>query len=69
MVYVPINNTHYVYDSYTPDDYVYVEVSGCHVDVGVQVLGDVSEDVELDVKAAKDLRRALKAAIKEIEGR
>lgn len=65
----PLPNTQYVYDSYTEGDYVYVEVSGRHVDLGVCIFGVLSENVELDVKAAKRLRRVLKAAIKEIENR
>jgi hypothetical protein len=65
----PLPNTRYVYDSYTEGDYVYVETSGRHVDLGVCIFGVLSENVELDVKAAKRLRRALKAAIKEIENR
>lgn len=68
MVY-KITDTQYIPDSYTPDDYVYVERSNWCVSLGVSTFGVPSENVELNVKAAKRLRRVLKAAIKEIENR
>lgn len=64
-----IPNTEYVPDSYTPGDYVYVEPSNRCVGLGVSVLGKLSKNVELNVQDAKQLRKVLKRAIREVESR
>lgn len=58
-------------DSYTPGDWVDVVTAGRQVYVTSYAPSSASaaSEIELNVEAARRLRRVLKAAIKEIENR